>query len=38
MKKVEQVYNYKNKNETIANKLPEIVVIDATLKKSASKS
>ena len=38
MKKVEQVYDYKKKNETVDKKLPEIVVIDATLKKSASKS
>lgn len=38
MKKVRQVYEYKNKYETFDNKLPEIVVIDATLKKSASKS
>ena len=38
MKKVEQVYDYKNENETVDNKLPEIVVIDATLRKSASKN
>jgi len=37
MKKVEQVYDYKKRNETVDNKLLEIVVIDAILKKSASK-
>lgn len=38
MKNVQKVYDYKRKNETIDIKLPEIVVVDATLKKSASKS
>lgn len=37
-KKIEKVFDYKNKNETVDKKLPNIVVIDATKKKSASKS
>lgn len=35
--KIEKVYEHKRQNETIDNKLPEIVVIDATKKESASK-
>jgi hypothetical protein len=38
MKSVKKVYDYKRKNETLDIKLPEIVVVDATLRKSASKS
>ena len=38
LKRIKTVYDYKKKNETADNKLPEIVVVDATLKKSASKS
>jgi hypothetical protein len=36
--KIKKVFDFKNKNETIDKKLPNIVVIDATKKKSASKS
>lgn len=36
-KKIEKVLKYKSENETLDNKLPEIIVIDATKKKSASK-
>ena len=36
--KIQTVYDYKRKNETATKRLPEIVVVDATLKKSASKS
>lgn len=35
--KIEKVYEHKNKNETLDNKLPDIIVIDATKKESASK-
>ena len=38
MKKVKKVFEYKNRNEKAGKKLPEIVVVDATMKKSASKS
>ncbi|MBA1419861.1 MAG: hypothetical protein FAF03_03120 [Epsilonproteobacteria bacterium] len=38
LKRIKTVYDYKSKHETATNKLPEIVVVDATLKKSASKS
>lgn len=38
IRKVREVLNYKRKNETLDNKLPEIIVVDATMKKSASKS
>lgn len=38
MNNVNKVYKYKVKKETTDNKLPEIIVVDATLKKSASKS
>lgn len=36
-KKIENVFKYKKDNETLDNKLPNIVVVDATTKKSASK-
>ena len=36
--KIKKVFDYKNKYETVYNKLPNIIVIDATKKKSASKS
>ena len=32
-----QEYQYKRQNETINNKLPDIFVIDATKRESASK-
>jgi len=35
--RIEKIFEYKKENETIDNKLPEIIVIDATQKKSASK-
>lgn len=35
--RIEKVIDYKRDNETVDNKLPEIVVIDAKRKKSASK-
>lgn len=35
--KIEKVYEYKRQNETTENKLPDIVVIDAVKKESASK-
>ncbi|MFA5427354.1 MAG: hypothetical protein WC279_04005 [Sulfurimonas sp.] len=35
--KIEKVYEYKRQNETLDNKLPDIVVIDATKRESASK-
>ena len=35
--KIEKVYQYKRQNETINNKLPDIFVIDATKRESASK-
>lgn len=35
--RIERVLKYKSENETLDNKLPEIIVIDATKKKSASK-
>ncbi len=35
--KIEKAFKYKSENETLENKLPDIVVIDATKKKSASK-
>ncbi|MDX9961406.1 MAG: hypothetical protein RBS32_08050 [Aliarcobacter sp.] len=35
--KIEKVYEHKKQNETIDNKLPDIVVIDATKRESASK-
>ena len=35
--KIEKVLKYKMENETLENKLPDIIVIDATVKKSASK-
>ena len=35
---IKKVFDYKKDNETIDNKLPNIVVVDATKKKSASKS
>jgi len=38
IKKIDLLYEYKRKNETFDKKLPEIVVVDATMKKSASKS
>jgi len=38
MKRVQTVLDYKTKNETATKKLPEIVIVDAMLKKSASKS
>jgi len=38
MKSIKKIYDYKVKNETVENKLPEIIVVDATLKSSASKS
>jgi len=37
-KKIQKVFDYKNKHETVDKILPNIVVIDATKKKSASKS
>jgi hypothetical protein len=37
MDKIKKVYDYKSQNETIDNKLPDIIVIDATKKESASK-
>lgn len=36
-RKIDKVYEHKNKNETLDNKLPDIIVIDATKKESASK-
>ena len=36
--RIKKIFDYKNKNETPYNKLPQIVVADATMKKSASKS
>lgn len=38
LKKLDAVYAYKNKKEIAGEKLPEIIVVDATMKKSASKS
>lgn len=38
MRKVREVLSYKRRNETVDKKLPDIVVVDATVKKSASKS
>jgi hypothetical protein len=38
IKKINKVYAYRKKHETIDNKLPEIVVVDATYRKSASKA
>ncbi len=35
--KIEKIYEHKRQNETIDNKLPDIVVIDATKRESASK-
>jgi len=35
--KIEKVLKYKRENETLDNKLPDIIVVDATKKKSASK-
>lgn len=35
--KIAKVYEHKRQNETIDNKLPDIVVIDATRRESASK-
>lgn len=35
--KIDRVYEYKSQNETLDNKLPDIIVIDATKKESASK-
>ena len=35
--KIEKVYEHKRQHETMDNKLPDIVVIDATKKESASK-
>lgn len=35
--KIEKVYEHKRQNETIDNRLPDIVVIDATKRESASK-
>ena len=35
--KIEKVYEHKRQNETIDDKLPDIVVIDATKRESASK-
>lgn len=35
--KIEKIYEHKKQNETIDNKLPDIVVIDATKRESASK-
>lgn len=37
-KQIKKVFDYKNKHETVDKKLPNIVVIDATKKMSASKS
>lgn len=37
-KLIKKVFDYKNEHETVDKKLPNIVVIDATKKKSASKS
>lgn len=34
--KIKNIFDYKKSNETVDKKLPEIVVIDATKKKSAS--
>jgi len=36
--KIKKVFEYKSKYETLDNKLPNIVVVDATKRKSASKS
>lgn len=36
-KRIKAVFDYKNKNENKDNKLPEIIVIDATFRTSASK-
>ncbi len=38
MKKVKTVYRHKSRYETVEKKLPEIVVVDATWKESASKA
>jgi len=38
MKSVKKVFDYRLKNETLDKKLPQIIVVDATIKKSASKS
>lgn len=38
MGKVRAVWNYKRKYETVDKRLPEIIVVDATMRKSASKS
>lgn len=35
--KIEKVYEHKRQSETLDNKLPDIIVIDATKKESASK-
>jgi len=35
--RIKKVYDYKRENETLKNKLPDIIVIDATQKESASK-
>lgn len=35
--KIEKVFEYKRQNESMANRLPDIVVIDATKRASASK-
>jgi len=35
--RIKKVYDYKRQNETVDNKLPDIIVIDATKKESASK-
>lgn len=36
-KRIKAVFDYRKRNENQENKLPEIIVIDATLRKSASK-
>lgn len=38
MGKVRAVWNYKRKYETVDKRLPEIIVVDSTMRKSASKS
>ena len=35
--RIQAVYDYKNKHDTLNKKLPDIIVIDATKKESASK-
>ncbi|WP_323587519.1 hypothetical protein [Aliarcobacter butzleri] len=35
--KIKRIYEYKEQNETVHNKLPDIVLIDATKRESASK-